>query len=73
MIATLTLLAVSALALPTLVHGLHTPAEPHAETFSIACAVVLLLIFVASIPVALHGGPSALPSGKMEKDGAWPV
>ena len=73
MIATLTLLAVAALALPTLVHGLHTPAEPHAETFSIACALVLLLIFVASIPVALHGGPSALPSAGREEDGAWPV
>ena len=73
MIATLTLLAVAALALPTLVHGLHTPAEPHAETFSIACAVVLLLIFVASIPVALHGGPSALPSAGREEEGAWPL
>lgn len=73
MIATLTLLAVAALALPTLVHGLHTPAEPHAETFSIACALVLLLIFVASIPVALHGGPSALPSAGREEDSAWPL
>ena len=73
MIATLTLLAVAALTLPTLVHGLHTPAEPHAETFSIACAVVLLIIFAASIPVALHGGPSALPSAEPEEDGAWPI
>jgi Ca2+:H+ antiporter len=73
MIATLTLLAVAALALPTLVHGLHTPAEPHAETFSIACAVVLLCLFVASIPVALHGGPSALPSAGLEANGGWPV
>lgn len=32
MIATLTLLAVAALTLPTLVHTLHTPAEPHVET-----------------------------------------
>src|SRR5215213_9679939 len=73
MIATLTLLAVAALALPTLVHALHTPAESHAETFSIACAVVLLIVFAASIPVALHGGPSALPSAGTEEDGAWPV
>src|SRR5215212_8985535 len=73
MIATLTLLAVAALALPTLVHGLHTPAEPHAETFSIACAIVLLVIFAASIPVSLRGGPAALPSSEAETEGAWPL
>ena len=73
MIATLTLLAVAALALPTLVHGLHTPAEPHAKAFSIACAIVLLVIFAASIPVALHGGPSALPSSGLDAEATWPV
>jgi Ca2+:H+ antiporter len=73
MIATLTLLAVSALTLPTLVHALHTPAEPHIETFSVACAVVLLVVFIASIPVALGGGPSALPSPETEREAAWPM
>ena len=73
MIATLTLLAVAALVMPTLAHGLHTPAEPHAETYSVICAVVLLIVFIASIPVALHGGPSALPSAGVEVDGGWPL
>jgi len=73
MIATLTLLAVAALAVPTLVHSLHTPAEPHAEALSVACAVVLLIVFIASIPVALGGGPSALPSASMEMEPAWPI
>jgi Ca2+:H+ antiporter len=73
MIATLTLLAVAALAVPTLVHSLHTPAEPHAEALSVACAVVLLIVFIASIPVALGGGPSALPSPSVETEPAWPV
>jgi Ca2+:H+ antiporter len=72
MIATLTLLAVAALTLPTLVHSLHTPAEPHAETFSKICAVVLLVIFLASIPVALRGGPAALPSAELAAEAAWP-
>src|SRR4051794_31412002 len=61
MIATLTLLAVAALAVPTLAHQLHTPADAHEDALSVACAVVLLLVFIASIPVSLKGGPSAVP------------
>lgn len=53
LIATLTLLAIAALTIPTLVHELHTPAEPHAEALSIACAVVLLVVFACSIPFSL--------------------
>jgi Ca2+:H+ antiporter len=62
MIATLTLLAVAALAVPTLAHGLHTPADLHEDALSIACALVLLVVFVASIPASLKGGPSVVPS-----------
>ncbi|HAH00360.1 MAG TPA: sodium:proton exchanger, partial [Ktedonobacter sp.] len=61
MIATLTLLAVSALALPTLVFYLHAPAAGHEDGFSIACAVILLIVFIASIPVSLKGGPTSVP------------
>src|SRR3954466_6567701 len=71
MIATLTLLAVAALAVPTLVHSLHTPAEPHAEALSVACALVLLVVFIASIPFALGGGPSAVPSSGQEHAEEW--
>lgn len=53
LIATLTLLAIAALTIPTLVHELHTPAEPHAEMLSAACAVVLLIVFACSIPYSL--------------------
>src|SRR3989440_7472972 len=60
MIGTLTLLAVAALAVPTLVHGLHTPAAGHEKGFSIACAVILLTVFVASIPGSLKGGTPGL-------------
>jgi Ca2+:H+ antiporter len=62
MIATLTLLAVAALAVPTLAHGLHTPADAHEGALSVACALVLLLVFAASIPASLKGGPSVVPS-----------
>jgi Ca2+:H+ antiporter len=73
MIATLTLLAVSALAVPTLVHLLHTPAAGHEEGLSIACAIILLVVFIASIPVSLKGGPTSLPKESAEIAPAWPL
>jgi Ca2+:H+ antiporter len=63
MIATLTLLAVGALIIPTLTFLLHTPASGHEETLSIAAAIVLLIVFVGSIPLSVAGGPTALPKG----------
>ncbi len=72
MIATLTLLAVSALALPTLVFYLHTPAAGHEDGFSLICAVILLIVFIASIPVSLKGGPTSVPEEE-EAEKLWPV
>src|SRR4026208_2511351 len=43
-IVILMVLAVSALVVPTLAHRLHTPAEAHEETLSIASAIVLLVV-----------------------------
>lgn len=73
MIATLTLLAVAALAVPTLAHNLHTPADAHEDALSVACAIVLLCVFVASIPVSLKGGPSAIPSRGEKRPHGWPL
>src|SRR5947209_13743836 len=72
-IATLTLLAVAALAVPTLVHGLHTPAAGHEEGLSIASAIILLIVFIASIPVSLQGGPISLPKEPAEETPSWPI
>ncbi len=71
LIVTLTLLAVSALAVPTLVHGLHTPAAGHEEGLSIAAALILLLIFVVSIPVSLKSGGPTLQKDAAEAERAW--
>jgi Ca2+:H+ antiporter len=75
MIATLTLLAVSILAMPTLAHVLHTPATQHAGALSIICAVVLLVIFAASLPFSIGrktGGPvQPQPDGHAEP--SWPL
>ena len=56
-IVILMVLAVSALVVPTLADAIHTPAEAHEETLSIAGAIVLLVVFFASIPLSLQGGP----------------
>jgi Ca2+:H+ antiporter len=56
-IVMLMVLAVSALVFPTLAHSLHTPAEAHEEALSISSALVLLVLFVANIPLSLQGGP----------------
>jgi len=70
-IATLTLLAVSALAIPTLAAQLHTKAAAHEEALAVICAIVLLVVFVSSIPFSLKGGPTGVSGEKAE--GVWPV
>ena len=70
-IATLTLLAVSALIVPTIVQDLHTPAAGHQEGLSIACSVILLIIFIASIPVSLDDGIQSKKPGEAKP--SWPV
>ena len=73
MIANLTLLAVAALIVPTLTFGLHTPAAGHEEGLSIASAVILLVVFIASIPISLQGGPTKLPKVHAASASAWPM
>ena len=64
MTAILLLLAVGALMFPTLAHELHTSAEPHERTLSAVCAVVLLIVFAASVPFSLKGDPAVVcPDG----------
>ncbi len=62
-------LAVSALVVPTLAHAVHTPAEAHEETLSIASALVLLVVFVGSIPFSLKGGATAeaVPAAELDE------
>jgi Ca2+:H+ antiporter len=61
MIATLTLLAVAALIIPTLTFYLHTPASGHEDQLSLAAAIVLLIVYIGSVPLSISGGPTALP------------
>jgi Ca2+:H+ antiporter len=70
-IAVLMLLSVSAMAIPSLAHGLHTPAIAHEKTFSIIVAVVLLVLFALSLPASLRRGSAAAdPHAEAPR---WPV
>jgi len=58
----------------TLARGLHTAAGDHTEALSIACAIVLLIVFVASIPFSLSGGTGGVPAPEQETETAhWPL
>src|SRR5512138_1421341 len=67
--AILMVLAVSALVMPTLVDTIHTPAGAHEEALSIASALVLLMVFIASIPFSWKGGPIGenVPAAELEE------
>lgn len=62
MIATLMILAVSALIIPTLAKELHTPAEPHVNNLDIFCAIILLVLLAASIFFSLKGDKAVSPN-----------
>jgi Ca2+:H+ antiporter len=58
MLVTLLTVAVGAMLVPTLAARLETPAAHHTHALSDATAVILLLVYVASIPFWLSGGPT---------------
>ena len=71
MIATLLLLAVSALVLPTLAHELHLPAGTHVQPLSVICAIVLLMVFWVQTRAMLMQGQRAVPAEAHARAHAW--
>jgi Ca2+:H+ antiporter len=77
MIASLMMLAVTALAIPTLAAELHTPAESHEAALGAACSILLLIVFAASLPFSLRADPNksardvAKPAAVTHE--AWPL
>jgi Ca2+:H+ antiporter len=53
-IVVLMLLSVSAMAIPSFTHWLHTPAGAHETTFSVIVSVLLLALFGLSLPFSLR-------------------
>src|SRR3954452_20057741 len=74
-IVVLMLLSVSAMAIPSLAHWLHTPAATHETTFSVMVSVLLLALFALSLPFSLRRsstddvGQDDIPS----EPPRWPV
>lgn len=62
LISTLMMLALAALAIPTLSKYIHTAAEHHINTLDIVVAIVLLLLFAASIYFSIKGDKSLAPA-----------
>ena len=75
MIATMMMLAVAALTIPTLAAELHTPASTHEGALSAACAVLLLVVFLASLPFSLSADPERSPRHAAQPRAAehWPL
>ena len=73
MIATLMILAFAALAIPTLTRQLHTSAERHINALDIFVAIVLLIIFIASLYFSLKGDKSIVSEkeDEQEKHSEW--
>ena len=72
MIATLMLLAVAALMIPTVVKELHTPAEPYLNRLDIVCAIILLVLLVASVYFSIKGDKAVSPNPKdCEQQAEW--
>lgn len=73
MIATLMILAVSALMIPTLAKELHTPAEAHVNTLDIISAVVLLILLAANVYFSIKGDPSIVSTEAEAGGPEWSV
>ena len=72
--ATLLLLAVAALAIPTLATAPGAPDAGHAIDLSVIVSIILLVVFAASIPFSLGGGQGAsVGYDRTSGDPAWPL
>ncbi len=74
-IAIILVLAVAALAIPTISTAPGGPDQGHAVEISVFVSVVLLIVFAASIPFSLSGGEGASALGHAGDRGgaAWPL
>jgi Ca2+:H+ antiporter len=67
-------LATASLAIPTISTAPGAPDAGHAVEISVFVSLVLLVVFVASIPYSLRGGEGASALGHGDEDGAtWPL
>jgi Ca2+:H+ antiporter len=73
-ISVLMLLSVVAMLIPSLAHWVHSPAEAHEKTFSTIVSVILLGLFVLSLPASLRRQEGEAAAGEAHGDPPrWPV
>jgi Ca2+:H+ antiporter len=72
-IATLMILSVGALVLPSVAHYIHAPAGDHEQALSFIAAVVLLVIFACSLPGSLRKQEGRPEAGMEQEPPRWPV
>ena len=70
-IVVLMLLSVSAMAIPSFTHWLHTPAAAHEDAFSVIVSVLLLALFALSLPFSLRRDSS--DGGEPHETPRWPL
>jgi Ca2+:H+ antiporter len=66
-------LSVIAMAIPSLTHHLHTPAAEHEKTFSLIVSVILLFLFLLSLPFSLKRSPSGESGPEQHEAPRWPI
>jgi Ca2+:H+ antiporter len=71
-IVSLMALSVTAMAIPSIAHEVHSPAQDHEVAFSLIVSVVLLVLFGLSLPFSLRRDPGAAPPEEAEQP-RWPV
>jgi Ca2+:H+ antiporter len=72
--AVLMVLATAALVMPSLAQYVHAPAAPHEKALSIVVSLVLLGVFVLSLPAALKRAPATSEAPAAEHEGTrWPL
>jgi Ca2+:H+ antiporter len=73
-IAAMMLLAVVAMLLPSLAFQLHTPAASHERALSVIVSVVLLAVFVCSLPSSVRRTTDETTAGHQASGGgSWPM
>jgi Ca2+:H+ antiporter len=74
-ITAMMLLAVAAMLVPSLAAQLHTPASHHGRALSVIVSVVLLVVFVCSVPQSLRrtDEEAATTTSETSGEGRWPI
>jgi Ca2+:H+ antiporter len=72
-IVVLMLLSVTAWAIPSLTHWLHTGASDHEKPFSVIVSVLLLLLFALSLPFSLRREGDSDAQEVPHEEPRWPV